>query len=178
MTSTFPVESHLTGFPSRKSVPPSIYCSLAANNDLLGAYLTQPSLHGTTGDDHLVGTSGADWLVGGAGKDHLSGGAGNDILEGGPGNDLLEGGAGDDRYLFKVGDGGLNTIIRDTEGSNVAELNGFAGAKLEGAMVGKNLVVIANHAPVFTFENFVGNEHAFAGVQIGEQFVATEDLLT
>jgi Ca2+-binding RTX toxin-like protein len=36
----------------------------AAQGDLLGAYLTQPSLHGTAGGDHLVGTSGADWLVG------------------------------------------------------------------------------------------------------------------
>jgi Ca2+-binding RTX toxin-like protein len=160
--------------PAEASTPPP--SPLDADDDLLGAYLTQPSLHGTTGDDHLVGTSGADWLVGLTGKDHLSGGAGNDILQGGPGNDLLEGGAGDDRYLFKSGDAGFSTI-RDTEGSNVAELDGFAGAKLDGIVVGKNLVVVANHAPVFTFENFVGNEQAFAGVQNGEQLIATEDLL-
>jgi Ca2+-binding RTX toxin-like protein len=151
--------------------------TLHADDDLLGAYLTQPSLHGTAGDDHMVGTSVADWLVGLAGNDHLSGGAGNDILEGGRGNNLLEGGAGDDRYLFKAGDGGLSTIIRDAEGSNVAELDGFAGANLKGVVAGKNLVVVANYAPVFTFENFVGNEQAFAGVQIGDQFIATEDLL-
>jgi Ca2+-binding RTX toxin-like protein len=148
--------------------------TLHPDDDLLGAYLTQPSLHGTAGDDHLVGTSGADWLVGLAGNDQLSGGAGNDILEGGLGNNLLEGGAGDDRYLFKAGDSG---VIRDSEGSNVAELHGFGGAKLKGIVVDGDLVVVAKHAPVFTFENFVGNEQAFAGVQIGEQFVATEDLL-
>jgi Ca2+-binding RTX toxin-like protein len=105
----------------------------------------------------------------------LVGGAGNDILEGGRGNNLLEGGAGDDRYLFKAGDGGLSTIIRDSEGANVAELQGFAGAKLKGVVVGSNLVVVANNAPVFTFESFVGHEQAFAGVQLGDQFIATED---
>jgi Ca2+-binding RTX toxin-like protein len=157
--------------------PATAAASIVQTDDLLGDYLSQPSLHGTAGDDDLVGTSGADWLVGGAGKDHLIGGAANDILEGGPGNNLLEGGGGDDRYLFKAGDGGLSTIIRDSEGANVAELDGFASAKLQGALLGKNLVVVANHAPVFTFEDFVGNEQAFAGVQIGDQFVATEDLL-
>jgi Ca2+-binding RTX toxin-like protein len=149
----------------------------SANDDLLGAYLTQPSLHGTAGDDYLVGTSDADWLVGGDGKDHLIGNASNDILEGGWGNDLLEGGAGDDRYLFKAGDGGFSTIIRDGEGSNVAELDGFAGASLDGRVVGQDLVVIANYAPLFTFEDFVGNQQAFAGVQSGDQFIPTEDLL-
>jgi Ca2+-binding RTX toxin-like protein len=148
-----------------------------ADDDLLGAYLTEPSLHGTAGDDLLVGTSEADWLVGGAGKDHLIGEAGDDILQGGPGTDLLEGGAGNDRYLFKAGDGGLSTIIRDSDGANVAELDGFAGAPLNGVVVGKNLVVIANFAPLFTFEDFVGNEQGFAGVQIGDQFIPPEDLL-
>ena len=148
-----------------------------ADDDLLGAYLTQPSLHGTAGDDHLVGTSDADWLVGGAGKDHLIGGAGDDILQGGTGKDLLEGGAGDDRYLFKAGDGGLSTIIRDGDGSNVAELDGFGGAPVKAVVAGQNLVVVANYAPLFTFEDFVGNEQAFAGIQSGDQFIPTEDLL-
>jgi Ca2+-binding RTX toxin-like protein len=146
-----------------------------ASDDLLGAYLSEPNLHGTAGDDHLVGTSGADWLVGGAGKDHLIGGAGDDILEGGPGDNLLEGGAGNDRYLFRPGDGGLNNIIHDAEGSNTAVLDGFAGAKLNGVVAGGNLIVVANSAPLFTFEDFVGHEQAFAGVQIGDQFIATEE---
>jgi hypothetical protein len=59
----------------------------------------------------------------------------------------------------------------------VAELDGFAGAPLSGRLVGQDLVVIANYAPLFTFEDFVGNEQAFAGVQIGDQFIPTEDLL-
>jgi Ca2+-binding RTX toxin-like protein len=143
---------------------------------MLEAWLTRPSLQGGSGIDQLTGTSGADWLTGHAGNDHLRGSDGRDVLEGGVGSDVLEGGAHDDRYLFKAGDAGWD-VIRDTEGSNVAELNGFAGAKLNGVVVGKNLVVVANHAPVFTFENFVGNEQAFTGVQNGEQFVATEDLL-
>jgi Ca2+-binding RTX toxin-like protein len=134
-------------------------------------------LEGGGSDDELRGDAGDDILDGGDGNDHLSGGAGVDILRGGRGIDLLEGGAGDDRYLFKAGDGGLGTIIRDGEGINVAELDGFAGAPMDGAVVGKNLVVIANYAPLFTFEDFVGNEQAFAGVQIGDQFIPTEDLL-
>jgi Ca2+-binding RTX toxin-like protein len=150
--------------------------TLPAGNDMLDAWLTRPSLQGGSGADQLTGTSGADWLTGHAGDDHLRGGGGRDVLEGGAGNDLLEGGAGEDRYLLKAGDAGWD-VIRDTEGANVAELDGFAGAKLNGIVVGKNLVVVANYAPVFTFEDFLGNEQAFAGVQIGEQFVATEDLL-
>jgi Ca2+-binding RTX toxin-like protein len=162
--------------PSLVEAPPAAP-TLNADDDLLGAYLTEPSLHGTAGDDHLVGTSEADWLVGGAGKDHLIGQAGDDILQGGPGNDLLEGGAGTDRYLFQAGDGGFGTIIRDGDGANIAELDGFAGAPLKGVVAGQNLLVVANFAPLFTFEDFVGNEQAFAGVQIGDQFIATEDLL-
>jgi Ca2+-binding RTX toxin-like protein len=146
-----------------------------APDDLLGPYLSEPNLRGTAGDDHLIGTSGHDWLVGGSGNDHLIGGAGNDVLEGGPGDNLLEGGAGNDRYLFKAGDGGLHTVIHDTDGSNVAVLDGFAGAKLVGRVVGDDLMVVANNAPLFTFEDFVGHEQAFAGVQIGDQFIATEE---
>ncbi len=151
--------------------------TFAAQDDLLGAYLTQPSLHGTAGGDQLVGTSGADWLVGAAGDDHLIGGDGRDVLEGGSGSDRLEGGAGDDRYLFKSGDGGFGTTIHDTEGSNTAVLDGFSGASVQGIKSGQNLVVVVNNAPIFTFEDFVGHEQAFAGVQNGDQFVATEDLL-
>jgi hypothetical protein len=71
----------------------------------------------------------------------------------------------------------LSTIIRDGEGANVAELGGFGSAPVSGVLVGKNLVVIANYTPLFTFEDFVGNEQAFAGVQLGDQFIPTEDLL-
>ena len=147
----------------------------AAHDDLLEAYLKQPSLHGTPGGDQLIGTSGADWLVGAAGDDHLLGGDGRDVLEGGQGSDRLEGGAGDDRYLFKSGDGGLGTIIHDSEGSNTAVLDGFSGASVQGIKSGQNLVVVVNNAPIFTFEDFVGHEQAFAGVQVGDQFIATEE---
>ena len=79
--------------------------------------------------------------------------------------------------LFQAGDGGWNTVIRDGDGANVAELEGFAGAPVKGVVAGQKLVVVANFAPLFTFEDFVGNEQAFAGVQIGDQFIPTEDLL-
>jgi Ca2+-binding RTX toxin-like protein len=159
----------LDGAPSAAAASTS-----EGHDDLLGAYLTQPNLHGTAGGDHLVGTSGADWLVGNAGDDHLIGGAGHDILEGGAGNNLLEGGAGHDRYLFKSGDAGFSTI-HDTEGSNVAVLDGFSGAHVQGVRMGNNLMVVANNSPIFTFEDFAGHEQALAGVQVGDQFIATEE---
>jgi Ca2+-binding RTX toxin-like protein len=149
----------------------------APAHDLLSAYLTSPSLVGSAGADHLVGTSGPDWLSGGAGDDHLEGGTGNDILEGGPGNDRLEGGPGDDRYLFKYGDWGLHTI-HDTEGSNVADLRGFAGASVQGRVVGNDLYVVVDHAPLFKVENFVGHETSFAGVDVDGTTVPTHDLFS
>jgi Ca2+-binding RTX toxin-like protein len=149
----------------------------APPHDLLSAYLTSPNIIGSAGADQLVGTSGPDWLVGGSGDDHLTGSGGNDILEGGPGNDLLEGGAGDDRYLFKNGDWGLHTI-RDTEGSNVAELRGFGGATVQGKVVGNDLYVVVDHAPLFKVENFVGHQDSFAGVDVDGTTVPTHDLFS
>ena len=144
--------------PRRRRRPPT--CS--------NRILSQPSLSGSEGADHLVGSDGADWLSAGAGNDLLQGGDGNDVLEGGAGSDLLQGGAGDDRYLFRSGESGLDTI-RDAEGSNIAELAGFTGARLEGVVVGHDLVVVVDYAPIFKVENFVGNEAAFAGVQNGRE---------
>jgi Ca2+-binding RTX toxin-like protein len=161
--------------PALGGVPSAPDPALQEHDDLLGAYLTQPSLHLTAGADHLRGTSGADWLVGNAGNNHLIGDDGRDVLEGGQGSDRLEGGAGDDRYLFKSGDGGFGTTIHDSEGSNVAVLDGFSGAHVQGIRMGNNLVVVANNAPIFTFEDFVGHEQALAGVQVGDQFIATEE---
>lgn len=160
-----------TGSASLGSAPVA-----AAGADLLAGYLGEVSLAGSSGADHLIGTSGPDWLSGLGGDDHLQGGAGNDLLEGGPGNNLLEGGSGDDRYLFKAGEAGFSTI-RDVEGSNFAELQGFTGASLKGVVVGADLVVVASHAPVFKVESFVSNEKAFAGVQLDDTFIPTEDLL-
>jgi Ca2+-binding RTX toxin-like protein len=148
-----------------------------AADDLLGGYLTSASLEGGAGADWLLGTGEADWLSGRDGDDHLQGGAGNDVLEGGAGSDLLEGGAGADRYLFRLDDPGLDTI-RDAEGSNVAELKGVAGARLEGAVVGNDLYVVADHALAFKVENFVGHEDAFAGVKTDDGFVPTDDLFS
>jgi Ca2+-binding RTX toxin-like protein len=143
--------------------------------DLLASYLSQPSHVGAASADQLAGADGADWLQGLAGNDQLQGGAGTDVLEGGGGSDLLQGGAGDDRYLFRSGEAGLDTI-RDAEGSNIAELDGFAGARLEGVVVGRDLIVVADYAPIFKVENYVGNEASFAGVQVDDTMVPTEEL--
>jgi Ca2+-binding RTX toxin-like protein len=162
----------LVSEPGASALPPD---DLLASYLPQPSYLSQPSLMGADGTDTLFGTSGADWLSGRGGNDDLQGGAGSDVLEGGAGSDLLQGGAGDDRYLFRSGEAGLDTL-RDAEGSNVAELNGFTGARLEGVVVGQDLIVVADYAPVFKVENYVGNEASFAGVQVDDTFVATEDL--
>ncbi|MCE3248214.1 MAG: hypothetical protein K0R41_2039 [Geminicoccaceae bacterium] len=162
--------------PASATTATSAALAPAAQGDLLGAYLSQPSHVGGAGADQLSGTDGADWLSGLAGDDHLQGGAGQDVLDGGAGSDLLEGGAGDDRYLFKSGEWGLDTI-RDAAGSNVVELDGFAGARLEGRVVGNDLYVVADHAPLFKVENHVGHEEAFAGVEVDGELIATDDLL-
>jgi Ca2+-binding RTX toxin-like protein len=146
-----------------------------ADQDVLASYLDRPSHQGTTGDDHFDGSNGSDWLTGLAGADHLEGRGGSDVLEGGDGTDLLEGGAGDDRYLFTSGETGIDKI-NDAEGANVAELHGFTGAKMQGVVVGSDLFVVANYGHVFTVENYAGNEAAFAGVQVDDTFVATEEL--
>jgi Ca2+-binding RTX toxin-like protein len=150
--------------------------TFVADDDLLGAYLSRPSLTGTTGADQLFGTSSADWLNGDAGNDHLFGGGGRDVLQGRDGSDIMEGGAGDDRYLFTSGETGFDTI-RDSEGANIVELDGFAGARLTGRVVGNDLYVVAEGAPVFAYENFVNNEQAFAGVRIGDELISADDLL-
>jgi Ca2+-binding RTX toxin-like protein len=163
-----------SGPPLASTAPAT--AAVAAPGDVLSAYLTSPSHLGGAGADQLSGSSGADWLSGLAGDDHLQGGAGQDVLDGGAGADLLEGGAGDDRYLFKSGEWGLDTI-RDAEGSNLAELHGFAGARLEGRVVGNDLYVVVDHAPLFKVANFVGHEASFAGVEIDGELVTTDDLL-
>ena len=72
---------------------------------------------------------------------------------------------------------GLDTI-RDAEGSNIAELVGFTGARLEGVVVGHDLIVVADYAPIFKVENYVGNEASFAGMQVDDSFVSTEELFS
>jgi len=147
----------------------------AADGDLLSAYLNQTSHAGGISADIIAGTSAADWLSGLDGDDSLTGAAGNDVLEGGAGSDRLSGGLGDDRYLFRSGEGGFD-VIEDAEGLNVAELHGFAGAKLQGVMIGADLWVVADQAPIFKVEQF--DEAAFAGIRNGDAFMSVEDLLT
>ena len=171
-----PGADHGPSLAETSSAAGQVTDTAAPDADLLGGYLSGPSLRGTSGADHLIGTSGSDWLQGDAGADHLVGGAGNDVLEGGAGSDLLEGGAGDDRYLLKPEGAGWD-IIRDSEGSNLVELQGFAGLRLNGRVIGEDLVVMADSAPIFTFESFVGNEQAFAGIQVGDEVLTPEDLL-
>ena len=67
-------------------------------------------------------------------------------------------------------------IIRDADGANIAVLNGFDGATLQGVMVGSDLVVVAHNAPIFRVENFLGHEDSFLGIRNGDEFIASNDL--
>ena len=117
-----------------------------------------------------------DWLSGFDGKDVLFGQDGDDILAGGDGYDDLRGGAGNDRYLFEKREQGFDKI-KDTEGRNMAELRGFDGADIEGAILGEDLAVLADGDILFTVQDFTANQEHFQGVRVGNRFIATEDLL-
>lgn len=151
----------------------------AIANDPLLAHddLTDPTKIDTEGKDRLNGTEGDDWLSGLDGKDHLYGFEGNDILEGGSDGDLLRGGAGDDLYLFNAGDDGISDKIDDHEGQNYAKLEGFGRGEPDAIVVGNDLRVFANDDLIFTVKEFVGHEESFIGVQSGERFYETDDLL-
>jgi len=143
------------------------------DDDMLGAFLT-----GTDTSETLEGTGFNDTIEGVGGDDVLLGGGGDDVLAGGTGADRLEGGAGDDRYLFEAGDFDNEDIIRDHQGENVAELQGFStSVQLRAVETDGNLVVTADASRLFTVEDFSGNEQAFAGVWVGEEFVDTQQLL-
>jgi Ca2+-binding RTX toxin-like protein len=140
-------------------------------------HLTEPTIVGDPRtDSRLVGTEEDDWLSGFDGKDVLFGQDGDDILAGGDGYDDLRGGAGNDRYLFEKREQGFDKI-KDTEGRNMAELRGFDGADIEGAILGEDLAVLADGDILFTVQDFTANQEHFQGVQVGNRFIATEDLL-
>ena len=75
-------------------------------------------LAGGAGNDGLSGAGGDDVLIGNDGNDVLSGGDGNDQLYGGAGNDRLEGGAGADLFAFTTPNGGIDTIVDFTAGTD------------------------------------------------------------
>jgi len=152
---------------------------VAASDDILAAHLnlTEPTIAGTSGgNERLDGTEGADWLSGSDGKDVLFGHDGDDILAGGDGVDRLAGGAGDDAYLFVKGENGIDKIT-DNEGQNYAKLEGFDRAKVEGALLGDDLAVLADGEVLFTVQDFTGNEGSFHGVHVNNKIIETEDLL-
>lgn len=151
----------------------------AEATDFLSAHLhlSEPTIAGDLrSDQRLDGTGGDDWLSGFDGKDVLFGHDGNDILEGGDGSDQLRGGGGDDRYLFSKGEKGIDEI-RDVEGQNIAELKGYDRAEIEGAMLGDDLAVLADGKVLFKVDDFASNQDAFHGVQAGNRFLETDDLL-
>jgi hypothetical protein len=44
-------------------------------------------------------------------------------------------------------------------------------------VVGNDLYVVADHAPVFKVANFVGHEASFKGVEVDGELITTDDLL-
>ena len=151
----------------------------AAANDILLAHqhLTEPTVVGDPRTaERLDGTDDDDWLSGYDQRDTLFGHDGDDILEGGDDSDDLRGGAGNDRYMFSDREEGIDTI-RDNEGTNLAELKGYDRAKIEGTMFGDDLRVSADGDILFIVEDHALSPESFHGVQTGNRFIATEDLL-
>ncbi|MBP2160300.1 MULTISPECIES: calcium-binding protein [Asticcacaulis] len=66
---------------------------------------------GTEGAEELGGTSGDDIIYGLGECDNLYGNAGDDTLIGGAREDRLDGGAGNDKFVFVVGESGVDEIM-------------------------------------------------------------------
>jgi chitinase len=94
-------------------------------------------LSGTGLADTLTGAGGADTLSGLGGRDMLEGGAGNDRLAGGTLADMLTGGAGADRFVFAVGETGMDTIT---------DFNALDGGADEGDLLLINAAVVGTFA--------------------------------
>ncbi|WP_415891703.1 calcium-binding protein [Neptuniibacter sp. PT8_73] len=85
---------------------------------VLGDYIPQSFLLGTTGSDSLFGSLHSDGIRGYEGDDFINGGDGADRIRGGVGNDHLEGGKGSDIYYFNRGDGQDVIIDNATSGTD------------------------------------------------------------
>lgn len=134
-------------------------------------------IHAGDGDDDVIGGGGRDDLKGGKGDDELFGGAGNDIVEGGLGEDMLYGEAGDDVFVIGLNDSAIDTVF-DQEGVNQLVLNGVTDEVVGASLLGDDLYVTVDEAPVAKVGDYVGNEDAFAGVDFGQGLRSFDSLLT
>jgi Ca2+-binding RTX toxin-like protein len=138
---------------------PHTYTSTVASPDIIGSAF----------DDTLNGDGNANVLYGGAGNDTLNGGAGNDILIGGAGNDTLTGGLGNDVFLLQVTNGGKDTILDFSSGSDQILVDNGSG------------LTIGTSAPVAAANFHTGDETVAATWNggTGKEFVfnaATQEL--
>ena len=97
-----------------------------AGTDQLHGGVGDDQLDGGDGDDSLFGNVGDDLMTGDAGSDRLFGSMGNDVLAGGAGNDTISGSSGADRFLFSVGEGGVDTVT-DFGAGDVLVFTGLTG---------------------------------------------------
>jgi Ca2+-binding RTX toxin-like protein len=148
---------------------------LLPKKDILDDYLPRPDQQGDDDADILRAGNDGDWLSGKGGNDTLIGGAGADRLEGGDGSDALQGGGGDDTYHFRPGQAGMDRIS-DSEGSNVAQIDGYAGQKLAAFMVGRDMWVTMDDKALFVVEGYGNHPESFAGIRAGEKMIDPHDL--
>ncbi len=75
---------------------------------------SNPTINGTSGNDHIKGTKGNDVINGRGGNDKINGRGGNDIICGDTGDDKLRGGKGNDILAGEAG----NDNVRGGKGAD------------------------------------------------------------
>ncbi len=123
------------------------------------------TLKGGEGDDHLWSSDGKDSLYGEAGNDSLYGGSGDDFLDGGSGADRLAGGSGDDTFVFDIND----TSIDGGTGTDTVQINGgaFDFSTLDGLLNDVEILDLNNGATLTIDSAFVaGNAGSAYTLQV------------
>ncbi len=122
---------------------------------------------GTEGDDHLVGTSGNDIICGLGGDDTIDGLAGRDVIRGGTGNDKISGGEGGDYIRGEFGD---DTIWGDSGedllfgGLGADEIFGGTGADIILGDDGYDVMSGIAGREVLFGEEFIEEKLAYRGM--------------
>ena len=90
---------------------------------------------------------------------------------------MLYGEAGDDLYVIGLNDSAIDTVF-DHEGANRLMLNDITDQTVEASILGDDLYVTVDQAPVALVSDYVGHENALAGIDFGQGLRPIETLLT
>lgn len=139
------------GHDARTSDADSLYGG-AGDDVLYSGMVVTPTVDTQTRGDALYGEAGHDTLVGGQANDLLVGGSGNDRLTDEGGMDTMTGGAGADTFVFRLSDGGVDTVTDWEDGTDMIELMGFdPGAVVSFAQSGADVEMLVDGVQVALF---------------------------